>query len=83
MSARTLPRATFAVSADARDDEDDLAPGREDADSDSVDDESSDRAWAEEVAERVVALWVGRGEVVPFASALADARARVKARRRV
>ena len=50
---------------------------------DEHDDEATVRAWADDIAERVVALWVGRAEVTPIASTLIEAgkRSRGRARR--
>ena len=41
-------------------------------DVDDVDDAAAERAWADEIAERVVALWVGRAEVTPIPSTLRE-----------
>ncbi len=45
------------------------------------DDEATVRAWADDVAERVVALWVGRAEVTPIASTLREVGERSRRRR--
>ena len=48
-------------------------PGSEVDDQDEADDEATVRAWADDVAERAVALWVGRAEVTPIPSTLREA----------
>jgi hypothetical protein len=52
-------------------------------DSDEHDDEATVRAWADEIAERVVDLWTGRAEITPIASTLREVgeRSRGRARR--
>lgn len=49
---------------------------------DEHDDEATVRAWADDIAERVVALWVGRAEVTPIASTLLEAGERSRGRKR-
>lgn len=48
---------------------------------DEHDDEATVRAWADDIAERVVALWVGRAEVTPIARTLIEAGQRSRGRR--
>jgi len=50
-------------------------------DLDDPDDEATVRAWADDVAERVVALWVGREEVTSIPSTLREAGERSRKRR--
>ncbi|MFS8068527.1 MAG: hypothetical protein ACMG6S_19380 [Byssovorax sp.] len=49
---------------------------------DEHDDEATVRAWADDIAERVVALWVGRAEVTPIASTLLEAGERSRGHKR-
>jgi hypothetical protein len=42
----------------------------------------SEAAWADEIAEQVIALWEGRPGLIPFDQVLATAQARSAARRR-
>ena len=51
-------------------------------DSDEHDDEATVRAWADDIAERVVNLWTGRGEVTPIASTLREAGERSRGHKR-
>ena len=46
---------------------------------DSAPDEDAEAAWAAEVGERVADLRAGRAEVMPFADAIAEARAQLRA----
>jgi hypothetical protein len=51
-------------------------------DSDEHDDEATMRAWADDIAERVVNLWTGRAEVTPIASTLREVRERSRTHKR-
>lgn len=51
-------------------------------DSDEHDDEATVRAWADDIAERVVNLWTGRAEVTPIASTLREAGERSRGQKR-
>ena len=51
-------------------------------DSDEYDDEATVRAWADDIAERVVNLWTGRAEVTPIASTLREAGERSRGHKR-
>ena len=44
-------------------------------------DEATVRAWADDIAERVVALWVGRAEVTPIARTLSEVDKRSRGRK--
>jgi hypothetical protein len=48
---------------------------------DEHDDEATVRAWADDIAERVVALWVGRAEVTPIARTLREVGRRSRKQR--
>lgn len=49
---------------------------------DEHDDEATVRAWADDIAERVVNLWTGRAEVTPIASTLREAGERSRGHKR-
>jgi hypothetical protein len=51
-------------------------------DGDEHDDEATVRAWADDIAERVVNLWTGRAEVTPIASTLREAGERSRGHKR-
>lgn len=51
-------------------------------DSDEYDDEATVRAWADDIAERVVNLWTGRAEVTPIASTLREVGERSRGHKR-
>jgi hypothetical protein len=51
-------------------------------DSDEYDDEATVRAWADEIAERVVDLWTGRAEITPIASTLREVGERSRGHKR-
>jgi hypothetical protein len=51
-------------------------------DGDEHDDEATMRAWADDIAERVVNLWTGRAEVTPIASTLREAGERSRGHKR-
>jgi hypothetical protein len=50
-------------------------------DDDEERDEATVRAWADDIAERVVALWVGRAEVTPIARTLSEVDKRSRGRK--
>ena len=51
-------------------------------DSDDYEDEATVRAWADDIAERVVNLWTGRAEVTPIASTLREVGERSRGHKR-
>ncbi len=53
----------------------------DDEERDEHDDEATVRAWADDIAERVVALWVGRAEVTPIARTLSEVDKRSRGRK--
>ena len=81
MSAATSPFATETGCTDS--DGPDSTRSLDDSEErDEHDDEATVRAWADDIAERVVALWVGRAEVTPIASTLLEAGERSRGRKR-
>ena len=81
MSAAPSPFATDTGCTDS--DGPDSIRSLDDGDEhDEHDDEATVRAWADDIAERVVALWVGRAEVTPIASTLLEAGERSRGRKR-
>jgi hypothetical protein len=81
MSAATSPFAADTGCTDS--DGPDSTRSPDDSDEhDEHDDEATVRAWADDIAERVVALWVGRAEVTPIARTLIEAGERSRDRKR-
>ena len=81
MSAANSP---FAADTGCTDDDEPRStrPLDDSEEHDEHDDEATVRAWADDIAERVVALWVGRAEVTPIASTLIEAGERSRGRKR-
>ena len=78
MSAALSPFATNVLCTN----DDRPPPTHREADAlDEADDAADERAWAEEIAERVVALWVGRAEVTPIPTMLNEASEKSRQRR--
>ena len=55
---------------------------RSSVDDDDYEDEATVRAWADDIAERVVNLWTGRAEVTPIASTLREVGERSRGHKR-
>lgn len=79
MSAAISPFAADSVCSDS--DRSDEAGSSVD-DRDEHDDEATMRAWADDIAERVVNLWTGRAEVTPIASTLREVHERSRTHKR-
>lgn len=84
MSAANSPFAsnTGCTDSDGPDSTRTLGDSDDHDERDEHDDEATVRAWADDIAERVVALWVGRAEVTPIASTLIEAGERSRGRKR-
>ena len=80
MSAAIAPFAAESGCIDS--DRPDSTRSSVDDSDDAYEDEATVRAWADDIAERVVNLWTGRAEVTPIASTLREAGERSRGHKR-
>ncbi len=81
MSAAISPFAANSGCSDS-DRTDEAGSSVDDREEHEHDDEATMRAWADDIAERVVNLWTGRAEVTPIASTLREVRERSRTHKR-